>query len=108
MEDNRLYELPEEGESFSLCARVRERLPDLLEGYLEAATEEAIRAHLAVCYMCAKLFGEMEQTIRLVETLPFVDPNRDFGPSIMAAIQRQAGRDEQRPWWRWRPPNRRE
>ena|SRR5579862_5737400 len=108
MEDNGLYELHEEHEGFSLCARVRERLPDLVEGYLDAVTAEAIRAHLAVCYVCAKLFGEMEHTIRLVETLPFVDPGRDFGPSIMAAIQQQAGREHQRPWWKWRPPSRRE
>jgi predicted anti-sigma-YlaC factor YlaD len=110
MEENRLYENPEEG--FSLCTRVRERLPDLLEGYLDAMTAEAIRAHLSVCYMCARLFGEMEQTIKLVETLPFVDPAKDYAPSIMAAIQQQTGGRGAgglgRPWWKWRPPPRHE
>ena len=104
MEDNTLYEMHEEGPQFSLCARVRERLPDLLEGYLDAVTAEAIRAHLYVCYMCARLFGEMEQTIKLVETLPFVDPGKDFAPQIMAALQQQVGAAERRPWWKWRPP----
>jgi predicted anti-sigma-YlaC factor YlaD len=76
-------------EQFSLCARVRERLPDLIEGYLDAMTAEAIRAHLSVCYLCSRVFDEMERTIKLVETLPFVDPRRDFGPSVLAAIQKQ-------------------
>jgi len=102
MEENRLYETHEEG--FSLCQRMQQRLPDLLEGYLDAMTAEAVRAHLSVCYMCAKLFGEMEHTIKLVETLPFVDPGRDFAPGIMAAIQQQAG-GSGRQWWKWRPPN---
>jgi hypothetical protein len=87
MEENRLYENPEQ---FSLCIRVRERLPDLLEGYLDAMAAEAIRAHLSVCFMCAKVFGEMERTIRLVETLPFAEPIEDFAPAIMAALRAQA------------------
>ena len=103
MEENRLFETHEEG--FSLCQRMQQRLPDLLEGYLDAMTAEAVRAHISVCYMCAKLFGEMEQTIKLVETLPFVDPGRDFAPGIMAAIQQQAGGAAGRQWWKWRPPN---
>ncbi len=109
MEENRLFEAHEEG--FSLCTRVQQRLPDLIEGYLDAMTAEAIRAHLSVCYMCARLFGEMENTIKLVETLPFVDPGCDFSPGIMAAIQQHTGSEGRRPWWKWRPPhfpNRRE
>ena len=97
MSENRLYESDSHDEGFSLCARVRERLPDLVEGYLDAMTAEAIRAHLSACYMCAKVFDEMERTIKLVETLPFVDPRKDFGPSIMSAIQSQTGNSFQAP-----------
>src|SRR2546421_6752822 len=89
MEENRLsFEPPEQ---FSLCVWVRERLPDHLEGYLDALTAEAIRAHLAVCYLCQREFTEMQQTIRLVEHLPFVEPGRDFAPRVMAAIQATQG-----------------
>lgn len=83
MEQNTAFE----NQGFSLCVRVRERLPELLEGYLDALTAEAIRAHLAVCYQCSREFKEMQQTVRLVESLPFVEPNRDFTPAIMAAIE---------------------
>ena len=31
----------------------------------------------------------MEQTVRLIETLPFVEPHRSYAPSIMAALKRQ-------------------
>jgi hypothetical protein len=95
MEENRLDQTPEQG--YSLCARIQERLPDLVEGYLDAMTAEAIRAHLSVCYFCAKLFGEMEQTVKLVETLPFADPGKDFAPSIMTAIRSQSGHSFQAP-----------
>ena len=35
--------------------------------------------------------------LRAVETLPFVDPIRDYTPSVMAAIQRQSGYSFQAP-----------
>ena len=85
-------------EQFSLCLWVRERLPDHIEGLLDAMTAEAIRAHLAVCYLCATEYNEMTQTIRFVETLPFAEPGKDYAPAIMAAIKAQNGR----PWWKWR------
>ena len=101
MDESRLYETHEEG--FSLCARYRERLPDMIEGYLDAMTAEAIRAHLSVCFMCSKVYEEMERTIKLVETLPFADPHHDFSPSIMKAISLQENSHGPRTWWKWRP-----
>ena len=94
MEENRTFE---SHEGFSLCVRVRERLQDLYEGYLDAMTAEAIRAHLNVCFMCNQEYRDLEQTVRLIETLPFVDPIRDYTPSVMAAIQRQSGYSFQAP-----------
>jgi anti-sigma factor RsiW len=87
MDESRLYESYEEG--FSLCTRVRESLPELLEGLLDAMTAEAIRAHLKACYLCKREYDEMQATIRLLEALPFVDPAKDFAPVIMASITRQ-------------------
>lgn len=88
MEENRLYEQPEH---FSMCLWVRERLPDMQEGLLEAMAAEAVRAHLAVCWLCSKEYNEMERTVKLIETLPFVEPNRDFAPAVMSSLQRQSG-----------------
>ncbi|MGC8668922.1 MAG: hypothetical protein ACP5VE_12485 [Chthonomonadales bacterium] len=95
MEEHRLTDAPHEG--YSLCLWVRERLPDLQEGYLDALTAEAIRAHLAVCYFCAQEYRELEATVRLVETLPFVEPERDLTPAIMAAVRAQSGYSFQSP-----------
>jgi len=86
-----------EQNEFSLCVRVRERLPELLDGFLDAVTAEAIRAHLATCYQCSRDFRELQQTVRLVESLPFVEPVRDHAPAIMAAIERQSGHSFQTP-----------
>jgi hypothetical protein len=97
MEERSLYN-DEVGE-FSLCRQVQEQLPELVEGYLDAVAAEAVRAHVAVCFICARELREIEITIRVVETLPFFETSRDFAPSIMAAIDVQT----RRPWYRWRP-----
>jgi hypothetical protein len=86
-----------EEHDFSLCKRVQERLPDLLEGYLDSMAAEAVRAHLAVCYQCSHHFSELQQTVRLIETLPFVEPKHDYAPAIVAAIEQQPGHSFQAP-----------
>jgi hypothetical protein len=87
----------EEQGQYSLCLQYREKMPDLVEGYLDAMTAEAIRAHLSVCALCNTIYQEMEHTIRMVETLPFVQPDKDFGPAVMAAIRSQPGHSFQAP-----------
>ncbi len=89
MEEYTLHETHPEG--YSLCVWVRERLPDLHEGFLDAATAETIRAHLSVCFLCAREYNEMESTIRHIEHLPFVEPVMDHAPAIMAAVRSQSG-----------------
>ena len=44
---------------------------------------------LASFYRRMGRLDEMEQTVRLIETLPFVEPVRSYAPSIMAALKRQ-------------------
>ncbi len=94
MEENRVFE-HEEG--FSLCLRVRERLQDLYEGYLDAMVAETIRAHLNSCFQCNREYRDLEQTIRLIETLPYAEPIQDFTPAIMTAIRGQSGYSFQTP-----------
>src|SRR5688500_3572808 len=94
MEENRVFE-HEEG--FSLCLRVRERLQDLYEGYLDAMVAETIRAHLNSCFQCNREYRDLEQTIRLIETLPYAEPIRDYTPMIMTAIRGQSGYSFQAP-----------
>lgn len=100
MDESRLYESYDEG--FSLCARVRESLPDLVEGLLDAMTAEAVRAHLAACFLCKREYDELQATIRLLETLPFVDPAKDFAPIIMASITQNRLNPLQKLLSRWK------
>src|SRR6266705_2604811 len=95
MEDNRLFE--EHPEQYSLCLRVRQQLPDYVEGILDAMAAEVIRAHISVCYLCAREYEELQETVRLIESLPFVEPLRDFSPAIMAALNPQPGYSFQAP-----------
>ncbi len=98
MEQNSL--LNETPERFSLCVRVQEQLQDYIEGYLDSVAAEAVRAHLAVCGLCQRNYRELRQTIRLIETLPFMSPGRDYTAAVRAAIAPNAGLR----WWKWRPP----
>jgi anti-sigma factor RsiW len=98
MEQNSL--LNETPERFSLCVQIQEQLQDYLEGYLDAVAAEAVRAHLAVCALCQRHYRELRQTIRLIETLPFMSPGRDYTAAVRAAIKPKTTT----PWWKWRPP----
>lgn len=95
MEQNELY--AEHPEQFSLCLKVRAQLQHYLEGYLDVVEAETVRAHLAVCVLCHREYVELEQTIRLVRTLPYLQPARDFAPTIMQAI----GVNRRSGWWSW-------
>lgn len=75
-----------------LCVRIQEQMPDLLEGFLDAVTEEAVRAHIAVCYLCSAEFNALERTIMLVETLPFVEPGHDLSAVVKAAVRERGSR----------------
>jgi len=96
MDETKFYETHEDG--YTACTRTKESLPDLIEGYLDNVTAEAVRAHLRVCFFCAKLYGEMERTITLVETMPIADPLKDFAPDIMAKIRGAQGNPVKKLW----------
>lgn len=88
----------------SICVSVREQMQDFMEGFLDTLTEEAVRAHIAVCFLCARNLDELKRTIRLVESLPFIDMRANFAPRIMEAIEARQQRNPRRPWWDLRPP----
>jgi len=94
--------IAEQPEQFSLCLRVRARLQDYIEGYLDVVEAETIRAHLAVCALCREDYRELQEVIRLVRTLPYLQPSRDLAPAIMTAI----GAPRRFAWWNWRPRRR--
>lgn len=85
-------------EQYSLCLRVRAQLQDYIEGYLDVVAAETIRAHLAVCALCNREYCELKETIRLVQTLPYLAPSRDFTPAVREAL----GLPQRSAWWQWR------
>ena len=76
----------------SLCDRVQETLPALLEndGSIRPEMATAIRAHLSGCADCAREYREMQQLIALIETMPLAEMPRDYSMEIMQRIERQA------------------
>ncbi len=75
--------------SSALCARVRESLPYLLDndGEISPQMATALYGHLSVCAGCAREFDEMQQVVRMVETLGQAELPMDFSLRIMRHIQ---------------------
>lgn len=90
-QQNRLHS--ELSPDMSLCARVRERMPDLLEndGSIRPEVAHAIYDHLAVCPGCAREFEEMGQVIRAIASLGQVQMPADYSGLIMRRIQLEYG-----------------
>lgn len=75
----------------TLCARVQEMLPSLVEndGAIRPEMAAALFAHLAVCPSCAKEFEEMQRTVAVLNTLPEMALPMDFSGVIMQRIERE-------------------
>ncbi|MBC7526552.1 MAG: hypothetical protein H7308_03285 [Chthonomonadaceae bacterium] len=77
----------------SLCVRVSEMLPSLIEGDGEIRPEmaTAIYGHLAVCPTCAKEFDTQQRTLMLLEQLPLLELPKDFSGLVMSRVQAEMG-----------------
>jgi predicted anti-sigma-YlaC factor YlaD len=73
----------------TLCVRVREMLPHLLEndGTIRPEMATAVYGHLSVCPHCSHEFEEMQRVVALVEALAPPEMTQDFAPLIMQRIQ---------------------
>ena len=76
----------------SLCVKVQEMLPHLLEHDGEIRPEMAshIYGHLTTCANCAQEFDAMHRVVSLLETLPPVEMPMDFSGIIMQQIYAEA------------------
>ncbi len=75
--------------SSSLCARVREALPALLEndGEINPQMASALYGHLSVCPGCAHELDTLQRVIQVVEALEPAELPMDFSARIMQRIQ---------------------
>ncbi|HZP85060.1 MAG TPA: hypothetical protein VFB21_25710 [Chthonomonadaceae bacterium] len=73
----------------SLCVRVREMLPSLIEndGEIRPEMAQALYGHLAGCPGCAREFDEQQRVVKLVESLGQAELPMDFSARIMRHIQ---------------------
>lgn len=73
----------------ALCTRVRDILPRLLEndGDIRPEMTGQFYAHLATCPGCAREFDEMQQVVKMVESLQPADMPMDFSGIIMRRIR---------------------
>ena len=76
----------------SLCDRVRDTLPALLEndGGIRPEMATAIRAHLSGCAECTREYRQLQKLASLIETMPLAEMPKDYSALIMRQIERQA------------------
>jgi hypothetical protein len=69
----------------TVCADVRERLPELAAGVLDEAEQDLVLAHLAECPMCRR---ELDATVAVIDDLlalvPPVQPPDGFADAVLA------------------------
>lgn len=97
MEEKELYQ---SNEISPVCANIQNQLPDLLEGCLDKVSEEIVRAHLSVCYLCEKIWIEMQKTVMLIESLPPAERVEDFAPKILSELEKEIENSVPIPWWK--------
>jgi hypothetical protein len=87
---NKLPVLPQ---VLTMCDRVRERLPYLMEnsdGEISADTVRALYGHLSVCETCSREFDEHQRIVSYLDAMPPVQMPMDFTGAIQRRIQVQA------------------
>ena len=73
----------------SLCSKVQEMLPSLLEqdGEIRPEMASSLYAHLSVCPPCKREYTEMQSVLSMLEALPSLDIPMDYSSAIMRQIQ---------------------
>ena len=76
----------------SLCDRVRDTLPALLEndGGIRPEMATAIRAHLSGCTDCTREYRQLQRLATLIEQMPLAEMPKDYSALIMRKIEQQA------------------
>lgn len=95
------------------CTLVRQRLEDLLDGYLSATDSAAVELHLARCRGCTAERAAIESLRGELQALPVPEPSPGFAAAALAAAARsnvQAAATERGfqawPAGRWAPRRR--
>lgn len=76
------------------CDEVLARLPDLLEGSIEAEDLARVRAHLAACDVCTRFGGRYGQTVQRVRAAlgEAAEPARDLSERLRDRLRRETAR----------------
>jgi hypothetical protein len=77
-----------------------DRLSEYVDGDLDAATREALEAHLITCVECRATREELERVVARARRTGHHEPRRDLWPAIEAGIATSGSRGERRPFRR--------
>ncbi|MCX5713104.1 MAG: zf-HC2 domain-containing protein [Candidatus Omnitrophica bacterium] len=71
------------------CEAIRGILSEFIDGVLEPKASNDVREHLLVCKSCSELLSSLKENIGKVNSLPQVEPPKDFLDKVHSRIQRR-------------------
>lgn len=80
------------------CEGVRELLPDVASGAVEATPE--VKLHLESCGECAETLKAMEQTMALLDEWEAPEPSAYWDTRMMARLREEQAKGK-RHWYAW-------
>src|SRR5882762_9413351 len=80
------------------CNEIRERMPDVAAGLIEATTEE--NTHLAGCNACAGKLEEFRKTMALLDEWQAPEPSPYFDVRLQARLREEMAKP-QAGWLQW-------
>src|SRR5574340_9840 len=74
-----------------MCARVRRRLSEWIDGELDPGLARKVEEHLSLCAECARRAGELRAMGRLLARLPRPEPQESVAAHVLERVDMESG-----------------
>jgi anti-sigma factor RsiW len=71
------------------CRKVQPLLSEYVDGTLQADTAWDVKLHVASCAVCARVADELAATATLLQSLPALEPSKDFETALARRLADQ-------------------
>jgi anti-sigma factor RsiW len=71
------------------CRKVQPLLSEYVDGTLQADTAWEVKLHVASCAVCARVADELAATATLLQSLPALEPSKDFAAALARRLADQ-------------------
>ncbi len=69
------------------CSEAREKLSELLDGYLTFEEEDRLKEHLLECPRCSREYERLKELVGILNGLPEEDPGEQFCEQVLEKVR---------------------